>query len=139
MRHSPNSKALSVFVHYASLRLKPAAMQASPKVQQLTGMREIREIFCQYLGQDAEMSRSLWGISTREALFQHINGSPRRFTAAYTYSVRVDGVLKSLDGLVDLVRRTDHKAQSEFPAWPAMIWGSSAWGFSVSVVIQPSV
>ncbi|KAI0457680.1 TPR-like protein [Xylaria acuta] len=99
-------------------------------LQEPAGMRAISEIFSQTLREDAEMSSSLWRIDTREALFQHVNSSPNRFTGACSYSVRVGGVLKALDGFVSLARQAIQGVQDDFPAWPAMIWGSLAWIFS---------
>ncbi|KAI1357580.1 TPR-like protein [Xylaria arbuscula] len=91
------------------------------------GMSAISDLVRQTLRDDTARFSSLLSINTREGLFHHINSLPNRSTWTMSYSVRVNGVLKSLDGFVELVRQSIQYEQDDFPDWPAMIWGSTAW------------
>ncbi|KAJ3577502.1 hypothetical protein NPX13_g3068 [Xylaria arbuscula] len=95
------------------------------------GMSAISDLVRQTLRDDTARFSSLLSINTREGLFHHINSLPNRSTWTMSYSVRVNGVLKSLDGFVELVRQSIQYEQDDFPDWPAMIWGSTAWILAV--------
>ncbi|KAI0400853.1 TPR-like protein [Xylaria palmicola] len=88
-------------------------------------MEALTETFTRLLHQYNPQS-PLWEITSREDLFKHLAQSKSNFIGQSTYSIRIDGALKSLDGFLKLVRASGGVARDENCRWEAMVWGSSA-------------
>ena len=95
-------------------------------------MEAVIETFTRLLHQHSPQSlQLLWDITTREHLFKHLAQSDSFFKSQSTYSIRIDGALKSLNGFLDLVRVSNYAVADE-GHWEAMVWGSSALVLAVS-------
>lgn len=94
-------------------------------------MEALNDTFTRLLHQYNPQS-PLWGITSREDLFKHLAQSKSNFVGQSTYSIRIDGALKSLDGFMKLVRASSVAATYENCRLGAMVWGSSALILAVS-------
>lgn len=98
-------------------------------------MDDVKATFQHLLRGDSDASDAIWAITTREGLFHHINTVENNINGNYTYSLRINGALRSLDGFMQLVRNIITTGEKQCSDWEAMIWGSCGLALAVGLLL----
>ncbi|CEI68080.1 unnamed protein product [Fusarium venenatum] len=89
-------------------------------------MENVRKEFDSLLKHTPDTARSIWSINTSEAVYDHLNSINSKPNGRTTFSIRVDGIIETLDSFLYVVRETLDAILDKNQEYEPMIWGSTA-------------
>ncbi|KAL6912574.1 hypothetical protein FSST1_010334 [Fusarium sambucinum] len=89
-------------------------------------MENIRKEFENLLKHTPDTARSIWSINTSRAVYDHLNSINSTPNGRSTFSIRIDGIIETLDSFLHVVRETIDTILDKTQEYEPMIWGSTA-------------
>jgi hypothetical protein len=105
--------------------------QLTEGVRPVKNMSDVKDVFDLPLRNDPTTAAEVYEFVSKDDVYEAIKHTPRKFSDGHSLRLRVNGIVKVLSAVLEVVCKIQLVPEEQCDLGPAMIWGSL--GFALKV------